>query len=95
MSEFLRLRQSRLEWRCLDGEVIALDTERGVYVGTNQSGRVLWEALVPGATRDQLVHALVDEYQLEHATAERDVDEFLQYVRDQQLLEAQEGQRHD
>ena len=93
MSEVLRLRQSRLEWRSLDGEVIALDTERGVYVGTNHTGRVLWEALARGATREQLVEALIHEYELERATAERDVDGFLEYVRDQQLLDS-EGDRH-
>ena len=87
MSEFLRLRQAGLEWRTLDGEVVALDLPRALYVGTNQSGRLLWEVLEHGATREQLVQSLVDEYGLERAAAERDVGAFVSHLGEQRLLE--------
>jgi hypothetical protein len=87
MSERLRLRQSGLGWRTLDGEVVALDSPRGVYLGTNESGSLLWEALAGGATREELAQVLIDRYGIERAEAEQDVEDFLTHVRDQQLLE--------
>jgi hypothetical protein len=89
MSERLRLRQSGLGWQTLDGEVVALDSPRGVYLGANESGSVLWEALSEGATREQLVQALLDAYGVERATAEHDADAFIAEVREQGLLDTE------
>ena len=91
MSEVLRLRQSGLGWRTLDGEVVALDSPRGVYLGANESGAVLWEALAAGATREQLAGKLIAAYGIEPATAERDVEEFIAEAHRQQLLETEES----
>ncbi len=91
MSERLWLRQSGLGWRTLDGEVVALDSPRGVYLGTNESGSLLWEALAGGATREELAQVLIDRYGIEGAQAEQDVEDFLTHVRDQQLLETEGG----
>lgn len=73
----LALREVDLEWRAVEGEVVALDVTRSLYLGVNSSGRILWEALAHGATRAGLVRALLDAYALDGATAERDTDAFL------------------
>ena len=43
----------------------------------NDSGKLLWDKLVDGAEREQLVEILLGEYEIDRATAENDVDKFL------------------
>jgi hypothetical protein len=90
MTDRLRLRASGLEWRSLDGEVVALDIPRSLYMATNQSGTLLWEALGRGATHHELVQALVEEYSLDPAAAERDVAAFTAELRGNGLLHSEE-----
>ena len=82
----LRLRSHGLEWREVDGEVIALDIPGAVYLGANQSASGLWDALAQGATREQLVERLMAGYRIGRADAERDVDAFISQLRDRGLL---------
>ena len=82
----LKLRDDALEWRALEGEVIALDNATRRYLATNPSGTVLWEALAEGATREDLVAALRGRFDVDEATAARDVDAFVAAVRSENLL---------
>ncbi len=82
----LRLRETDLHWRDVEGEVIALDMTRSEYVGLNRSGAPLWRALSAGATRTELVGLLRAEFGLDVPTAERDIDTFIDQLRTQQLL---------
>ena len=45
------------------------------------SGKILWERLAAGATRDELVSALLAEYEIDAETASRDTDAFLNTLR--------------
>lgn len=47
----------------------------------NESGKFLWSLLVKETTRDALVDALMAEYEIDRAVAERDVDAFLDTLR--------------
>jgi hypothetical protein len=85
MSEF-RLRPEAVAWREVDGEVIALGLESSTYFGTNASGSVLWRRLAQGATRAELIEALMTEFGLEQAQAGTDVDIFLDDLRRRDLL---------
>ncbi len=83
----LRLRRQALEWREVDGEVVALDLETARYVATNRTGAVLWGELADGATREALVATLVSRWSLDEARAAADVDAFLALLRERGLLE--------
>ncbi|MGA2470743.1 MAG: PqqD family protein [Solirubrobacteraceae bacterium] len=89
MSEKLRLREAGLEWRTVDGEVVALDVAASAYLAVNESGRLLWEALGAGTTRGKLIELLTANYGLDRTVAERDIDEFLAELGRRGLLEAQ------
>lgn len=88
MANRIRLRAAGLEWRTIDEEVVALDLPRESYLGVNRAGSKLWAALAEGTTEEELVQALVDEYGLDRAAAERDVAQFLSELREQGLLES-------
>jgi hypothetical protein len=82
----LKLRREALEWREVDGEVVALDVGAAEYLAANPTGAVLWRALADGCSRDDLVAALVRAFRVDDQTAERDVDRFLGTLRERDLL---------
>lgn len=83
----VRLRIEALDWLPVDDEVVVLDGQRDLYLGTNSSGSVLWEALAEGATRTQLVDLLVTRFSIEQDRAAGDVEAFLEQLASAQLLE--------
>jgi len=87
VSETLRIRPDAVEWREADGEVVALDLRTSTYLGVNETGAALWPALIEGATREQLVGRLEDGFGIDRGRAERDLDAFLNSLREQDLLE--------
>ena len=83
----LRLRNEQLDWREVDGEIVALETRNSVYLSTNPSGMVLWRALAGGTTREALVTELADRYEIARERAGSDVDLFLAELDRHGLLE--------
>lgn len=82
----LRLRTDDLEWREVHGEVVAIDLKGSVYFTLNRTGAELWPALSEGATREQLVERLCARFGVDEETAGRDVDAFLEMLRERELL---------
>jgi hypothetical protein len=72
----------------IDDEIVALDSCEGNYLAINGSGAVLWPSLASGATREQLVRALVDAYGIHESRAAADADEFISSLAEQGLLAA-------
>jgi hypothetical protein len=85
MSE-LRLRDTNLHWREMDGEVVALEARSSTYVAANGSGTVLWRALAAGATREELAAELVRVYGIGPEQAVADADGFVEALDRQGLL---------
>jgi hypothetical protein len=90
MTESLRLRPGALEWREIDGEIVALDVRRSVYLAVNESGAILWPALAEGATEDDLTGRLQEAFDLDADRARQDLDAFVAMLREHDLLDADE-----
>ena len=86
MTATLRLRQDAVEWRRLEGEIVALDLRRALYLSVNRTGVALWEALAQGATSRRLEEILVAEHGVDAQTASRDVAAFLADLHEHGLL---------
>ena len=56
-------------------------------IALSESGALLWERLEQGATEDELVQALLAEYEVERGRAESDVHSFVAELRDKGVLE--------
>ena len=82
----LKLRPERLEFREIEGEVVALDLERSSYIGINQTGGELWPLLVAGTEEETLVAHLVTEFGVSEEVATRDVGAFIADLRSRDLL---------
>ena len=69
--------------------VVPLDPNStfGSMLRLNGTGKFLWEKLATDVTRDALVAALVEEYEIDAQTAGRDTDAFLHSLRGYGALE--------
>jgi Coenzyme PQQ synthesis protein D (PqqD) len=86
MASTLRLRTEGLEWRDIDGEVVALDLRTATYLTVNQSGAKLWSALASGASRQQLIDLLIREFDLPREQATKDAEAFVQMLARHDML---------
>ena len=85
MSDIIKLRDG-VEWRHVEEQILALDTNSSTFFNTNRAGAVLWSALSAGRTREQLADSLAAEYKIDLPTARRDVDAFLGVLARHSLL---------
>ena len=77
----LRLLDSGIPWREIDGEIVALDPNSSRYVSINGSGTVLWRRLQEGgATSDELAEVLVEHYGIASEQAGIDVEAFVKQL---------------
>lgn len=86
----LRLRRTDLQWRAVEGEVVALDVRGSQYLGVNDSGAELWELLVAGTTHAEMADHLIGRFGLDIGTARTHVDTFVDQLRAQDLLDEEE-----
>ena len=56
-------------------------------MSVNETGAFLWHMLENGAEKQELIDALLREYETDPQTAEKDVDAFLNELRDKKLVE--------
>jgi hypothetical protein len=63
----LTLRTDDLTWREIDGEIVALEGRRSMYLSANSSGGMLWHMLARGASRDEPAAALATSYGIDTA----------------------------
>lgn len=77
----------QLVWREVADEVVILDLRTSVYWSLNGSAALLWPALVEGASSEELVGRLVQEYGINEDVASDDVRNFLASCQTQDLVE--------
>lgn len=82
----VRLNPEALQWRLLEGEVLAIDLVNSQYLAVNPSGALLWPLLAEGATEEELTQALGEHFALEPQRARADVESFLGWLDAQSLL---------
>lgn len=82
-----RLRGDALDWRIIEGEIVALDLLTSTYLAVNRSGARLWPLIVQGTDREALVERLVSDYGVATAQATADVGAFLDLLSERGLLE--------
>lgn len=80
-----------VHWREIQGDVLALDFRQSRYLTVNPTGQALWPLLDRGATLEELSQELVDRFGVDEQVARADVAQFLDWLRQANLLRAQDG----
>lgn len=55
-------------------------------INLNETGALLWGKIEKGCTREELVSALVAEYEVDEAIASKDVDAFIEILKKENLI---------
>jgi hypothetical protein len=64
----------------LGDEAVLLNVQSGVYFGLNAVGTRIWELLIEGATQEDIVGRLLDEYDVEPEQLRTDIEGFMQVL---------------
>jgi hypothetical protein len=83
----VRIREDAVAWREVGDEMVALDVARSTYLAVNRTGAVLWQELARGATPAALADLIAERFGIERERAIRDVQAFLDDLRQRGLLE--------
>jgi len=82
----VQIRRQNVTWREVDGIIIALDLASSTYFTTNRTGKLLWHAMIDGATVPELVALLQSSFGISDERATADVHAFLQLLEANDLL---------
>lgn len=83
---YMRLRSTDISARTLGDETIVLSLSTSRYFTITGIGTRVFELLAEDTSLDELVGTIVDEYEVDPAIASRDIEAFLDRLRDAQLL---------
>lgn len=84
----MKLRTGRLTWRQVNDELVVLDVESSSYLSANTTAAVLMKRLAVGdASLDDLVAALLAEFEIDPPTAREDVNRFVAELEKDGLLD--------
>jgi hypothetical protein len=87
-----RIRSQDLEWRLVEGDIVALDLRSSQYLTVNASGAVLWKALIDGATMQDLCRRLVETFSIDEVRAAEDSNAFIAGLAEQGLLDVSDDE---
>lgn len=82
----MRLRTSDISARTIAGETVVLDLPNSQYFAITGVGSRVFELLGEERSLDDLVTAVVAEYEVDEHTARRDVSAFVDRLRQAKLL---------
>lgn len=71
--------------REIAGEVVVIPSgseqiDSNVLIMLNETGVILWNSLYCGSSREDMILAICNEYDVDEATAGKDIDEFIEYI---------------
>lgn len=92
LNGILQVDGARATWRRVGNELVILDLTDSSYLSVNDSGTAIWPMLEVGATRSDMVAAILDQFDVERETAETDLDGFLTDLSDRKLLITPSGE---
>lgn len=77
--------------RTVAGETVVLPTggvtDLDMMITLNDTARFLWERLIVGAEADELVQALLSEYEVTEEVATRSVNAFIDKLKERDFLD--------
>ena len=70
--------------------VIAIGSASKIFNGMvklNETGELMWDKLVEGTTRGELIAAILEVYEVEEELAQKDVDRFIEILKKPGIIE--------
>jgi hypothetical protein len=81
-------------WNKVEGDVVILNLESGIYFSMSGVGSRFWELIAEGASREDAVQRLTDEYKVDASRLESDLDALLRDLSSEGLVSIEDqGQK--
>lgn len=74
-------------WREIDGEIVLLDTKKGLYYGIEGTGVVIWKQLQETVTFQHIIDAVMNEVDAKKETLTNDIRRFSEKLMKAGLIE--------
>jgi len=74
-------------FRDLEGEIVLLNLETGIYFGLNPLGTRIWHLIRAHRSLQQVLDSVVEEYEVTTAQCEDDLLRFVALLREKGLIE--------
>jgi len=92
MTTRLRVNSPNVIFETIEGEVILIDLKSGTYYSLRDSGAVIWQAIVQGASDDEIVDVLAASYDAEADSLRAGVRDFLEELEREGLVRPDQGE---
>ncbi|VXD24269.1 PqqD family protein [Planktothrix paucivesiculata] len=84
----------------IDGEVVVVNLEQGDYFSLVKVGADIWDGLIRGLSRGDIVSEIIQHYEGEHTVIENAVNNFIEQLQQEELIvvntkDAVESQNND
>ena len=70
----------------VDGELVMMNIETGAYASLNETGKSIWTLLDAPKSLAEVVSSLVEEYEIDQATCEKEVLPFVENMLKSEVL---------
>lgn len=70
----------------VDGEMVMMNVETGAYASLNETGKSIWNLLEEPKSLEEILPALLEEYDIDADGAKKDVELFLSKLVEQKIL---------
>jgi hypothetical protein len=70
----------------IDNEIVMMSIENGEYYGLDEVGSRIWELIAKPIVVEELIIALLDEFEVERQDCEKETFEFLEELNSKNLL---------
>jgi len=71
----------------VDGEMVLLDMNSENYFGLDEVGSTIWQTMGKGKSLQEVLNALLEEYEVESDVLEKDLIRFVNQLLDNHLIE--------
>ncbi len=79
-------RNGEVAFRVIDGETVMMSLQAGKYYSLDQVGTRVWELLEQPMTVEAICTALLEEFEVDRETCQRDVVQFLEMLAADELV---------
>ncbi len=87
MHEDILVRNSNLVWSDLEEDAVLLDADAGTYYTLNEVAASIWDKIDGKRAIGEIVELMLEEYDVERATLERDIEGLVADLEDKGLVE--------
>jgi methyltransferase-like protein len=73
-------KKEKIPWRVIDNEAVIVDLSGNSVLQLNDVGRYIWEQIDGTTQLSEIVHSIVEEYEIDRETAFTDVTGFIEQL---------------